>query len=177
QYATEPITLENLAQLLWAAQGITAPEKWVGLRTAPSAGGLYPLEVYVVVKPTGVVGLDAGVYHYNPQTHSLTAKTYGDLSGELMAAAVNQEWVGNAAANIVLTAIFDRTTIKYGDRGAQYVWQESGHIDQNIYLQATTLGLATTVIGAFFEGEVQRILGIPAEEKPVYIATVGVPSE
>lgn len=176
EYTGEPLTVEEVSQLLWAAQGITAPHLWTGLRSAPSAGGLYPLETYVVVKEGGVVGLEAGVYHYDPHRHELEMVAAGDYSGRLMAACVDQEWVGAAAANIVLTAVVERTRVRYGDRALQYVFQESGHAAQNVYLQAESLGLGCVVVGAFHEDEVRAIVRAPRRELPVYVIPVGRPA-
>ncbi len=172
QYKQAPLTLTALSQILWAAQGITDPKQ--GLRAAPSAGALYPLELYAVVKEDGVDGLSAGVYHYEPDGQSLTRVKSGDFSSDLMAAALDQEAVGDAPTTIVITAVFERTTIKYGERGDQYVFQESGHAAQNIYLQATALGLGTVVIGAFDESRVGRVIGASSDEKPVYVQPIGV---
>jgi len=173
EYANRSLTIEQVMQLLWAAQGITLQP--YGFRTAPSAGGTYPLEVYVVTKPFGVEGLEAGIYHYQTRDHKLVSKITGDFSGQLMAAALDQEWVGSAPVNFVVAAVFERTTGKYGERGIRYVWQESGHAAQNIYLQAVALGLGNVVIGAFHDAEVQRILALSDQEKPVYVIPVGVP--
>lgn len=173
EYADKSLTIEQVMQLLWAAQGITLPQ--YGFRTAPSAGGTYPLEVYVFTKPYGVEGLEAGIYHYEPRGHRLVKRISGDFSEQLMAAALNQEWVGSAPVNLVITAVFDRTTGKYGERGNRYVWQETGHAAQNIYLQAVALGLGNVVVGAFHDAEVQRILELSDQEKPAYVIPVGVP--
>ena len=172
EYADEPLTIDQVMQLLWAAQGITNAEH--GFRTAPSAGGTYPLEIYLVTRPSGVVGLEAGVYRYEPQKHSLIKMIRGDLSRQLMAAALDQEWVGAAPINFVITTIFERTTSKYGERGVRYAWQETGHAAQNIYLQAVALDLGNVVVGAFHDTEVQRILGLSDFEKPACVIPVGV---
>jgi len=172
EYAEKSLTIEQVMQLLWAAQGITL--RSYGFRTAPSAGGTYPLEVYVVAKRTGVEGLEAGIYHYEPRDHRLVERIAGDFSGQLMAAALDQEWVGSAPANFVITAVFDRTTGRYGERGVRYVWQETGHAAQNIYLQAVALGLGNVVVGAFHDAELQRILELSDQEKPAYVIPVGV---
>jgi len=172
EYKDESLTTDQLMQLLWAAQGITKPE--YGFRTAPSAGGTYPLEVYVVAKSSGVVGLEAGIYRYEPRDHTLIKIIDGDFSRQLMAAALDQEWVGAAPANLVITAVFERTTAKYGERGVRYVWQEAGHAAQNVYLQAVALGLGNVVIGAFHDNEVQMILQLSDFEKPMCVMPVGV---
>jgi len=173
EYAEGRLTIEQVMQLLWAAQGITLPQ--YGFRTAPSAGGTYPLEVYVVTKPSGVKGLEAAIYHYEPGGHRLVKRISGDFSGQLMAAALDQEWVGSAPVNFVITAVFDRTMGKYGERGVRYVWQETGHAAQNIYLQCVALGLGNVVVGGFHDTEVQRILQLSDQQKPAYVIPVGVP--
>jgi SagB-type dehydrogenase family enzyme len=174
EYLDKPLKLEDLAQLLWSAQGITDPSQWVGLRSSPSAGGLYPLELYAVVRKGGVEGLEAGAYHYLPHEHAVRIVVKGDISRELMSACINQEWVGKAPVNFVFTAIYERSSVKYGSRAWQYIYQESGHAAQNIYLQATAMGLGGTVIGAFIESVIQELLSLPADEIPVYVMPVGV---
>jgi SagB-type dehydrogenase family enzyme len=173
EYATDPITLADLSQLLWAAQGLTDARK--RRRASPSAGALYPLEFYVVVRERGIVGLSAGIYHYSPEDQRITLVKDGDKSGELRAAALDQEVVSLAAVNIVTTAILQRTRPKYGERGLQYVYQESGHVAENVFLQAVSLGLGTVVVGAFDEEKIRSILGARPEERPIYIQPVGAP--
>lgn len=167
-YTGEPLTLQEVSQLLWAAQGITDPR---GLRTAPSAGATYPLETYVVVGD--VENLTKGVYRYHLPKHELVKVLDGDLRAELAAAALGQRWVREGAINIVLTAIYERTTARYGDRGIRYVHMEVGHVGQNIHLQAVALGLGTVVIGAFRDDQVKEILHLPKDEHPLYIMPVG----
>ena len=167
-YTDEPLTLTEIGQLLWAAQGITRPG---GYRTAPSAGALYPLEVYLVAG--NVSGLPAGVYRYNTHEHALEKISEGDKRSMLSQAALGQEAVKNGAAVIVITAVYERTTVKYGDRGIQYVHMEVGSAAENIYLQAAALDLGTVFIGAFNDEEVKEVLGLPAEEQPLCIMPVG----
>ncbi|WP_048159794.1 SagB/ThcOx family dehydrogenase [Thermococcus barophilus] len=168
-YKDRPLTLKQLSQLLWAAQGITEEKK--KFRAAPSAGATYPFEIYVVVGY--VEGLKPGVYHYDPFNHSLTLIKEGDYRTELQKAALNQQWVGKAAVDIVLVAFYERTTKYYGERGYRYVYMEAGHIGQNIYLQAVALGLGTVAVGAFHDKEVAKIIG--TDGNPIYIFPVGVP--
>jgi SagB-type dehydrogenase family enzyme len=163
-----PLTLAEVSQLLWAAQGITSQQ---GLRTAPSAGALYPLEVYLVAG--NVDGLPAGVYHYRPMKHELVRVIAGDKRTELCTAALGQSSVRNAAAVIVFTAVYERTTVKYGERGMQYVHMEIGHAAQNVALQAVPLNLGTVVIGAFHDSEMRRVLKMPDREQPLYVMPVG----
>jgi len=171
EYLNEPLKLEEISNLLWAAQGITDLAN--NFRAAPSAGATYPLEVYVAVKKDGVVELSEGVYHYNPFEHVLEKHLDKDLSDELCSAAVSQRWVREAPVNIIVTAFYERTKERYGDRGTRYVHMEAGHVGENIYLQAESLGLGTVVVGAFHDDWVQRLLELPENQKPLYIIPVG----
>ena len=172
-YSSKPLSLDSLSQVLWAAQGITETDG--GFRTAPSAGALYPLEVYIVVRKEGVEALSAGVYHYHPKGHILTLVKDGDVSAGLEAATWGQEIVKEAAATIIITGVLSRTAEKYGKRGTQYVFQESGHVAQNVFLQATVLGIGTVVMGAFSEAGVKRVVGAGAGERPLYVQPLGKP--
>ena len=168
-YSKEPLELKKISQLLWAAQGIT--DKKEGGRTAPSAGALYPLEVYVI---TGnVESLIAGVYLYQPDDHTLKLITEGDKRKLLTASALMQDAVQRSPAVLVFTAIYSRTTGKYLDRGRRYVHMEAGHAAQNVYLQAVSLKLGVVVIGAFSDSLVKSILHLPKEEEPLYLMPVG----
>ena len=169
EYKKEGLSLKEVAQILWATQGITEPE-WGG-RTAPSAGGLYPLEVYLVVKE--VEGLTVGVYQYLPKEHQLKRIVEGEISDKLAQAAVNQIYVQEAPVNLVITGIYSRTTGKYGERGIRYVQLEAGHAAQNVYLQAESLNLGTVTIGAFEDEKVRELLNLSQEETPLYIMPVG----
>lgn len=177
EYLDEPITLEELSQLLWAAYGITET-RW-GFKTTPSAGATYPLIVYAVPVPRGVAVpggyLAPGSYRYDPHTHSLGLVRRGDLSGDLYEAGLRQEWIREASLNLVFTAIYERTTDYYDSREVRYVHMEVGHAGQNVYLQATALGLGTVAVGAFHDDQVARIIGASPREKPLYIMPVGRP--
>jgi SagB-type dehydrogenase family enzyme len=164
----EPTTISEVSQLLWAAQGITDQG---GFRTAPSAGALYPLELYVVAGK--VNGLPAGIYKYRAKSHELLSIVKGDRTTDLCNAALGQLSVRKAAAVFVLSGVYERTTVKYGERGIRYVHMEAGHAAQNIYLQAVPLGLGTVVIGAFHDEEVKRVLKMEDREMPLYIMPVG----
>ena len=169
-YLEKDVPLSAVSQLLWAAQGITT--EWGG-RTAPSAGGTYPLELYVQVRR--VENLPKGIYHYDPSEHALRLVKSGDYSDELMRAGISQRWIKDASFNIVVTAEFARTTRVYGERGRQYVYLEAGHAAQNIYLQAAALNLGCVVVGAFNDAEVLRVLSAPENYEPIYIIPVGFP--
>lgn len=167
-YSGTPLSLEEVSQLLWAAQGVTEPE---GGRTAPSAGALYPLEVYFVAG--NVSSLDAGVYHYRPQDHTISVQSEGDMRARLARAALRQECVRDAAAVLVFTAVYARTKGKYGERGTRYVHIEVGHAAQNVCLQATTLGLGSVTVGAFDDDAVRKTLRLPSAERVLYLVAVG----
>ncbi len=168
-YSDEPLTLVELSQILWAAQGITDAQR--GYRTAPSAGALYPLEVYAVVE--NVEGIAQGVYQYRPHQHELAPVRAGSVNEALTDAALGQSSVKDGAVVIVISAVHERTTVKYGERGIRYVHFEAGHAAQNIYLQAVSLNLGMVVIGAFHEEEVRKILNMPEAEHPLYIIPMG----
>ena len=171
-YGEESLRLAALGQLLWAAQGITAPS--TGHRAAPSAGATYPLELYVVVGDPGVSGLDSGVYHYDVQTHELTRLATGNRQPELRAATLDQEWVGQGAIDVVVCADDERTTAKYGPRGKErYVPMEAGHVGENLYLQAESLDLAMVTVGAFRDERVRELVDAPATQRPLYVIPVG----
>jgi len=154
--------------LLWAAQGITSDGIY---RAAPSAGALYPLEVYMIVG--NVEGLVAGAYRYMPKGHELVMVMEGDMRSRLADAALGQSPVRNAAIDIVLTSVYDRITRKYGDRGVRYALIEIGHVGQNICLQATAMDLGSVCIGAFYDEQVRALLKLPKEEAPLYIIPIG----
>jgi SagB-type dehydrogenase family enzyme len=169
-YTPESLSISEISQLLWAAQGITRPG---GYRTAPSAGALYPLEVFLV---SGQVdNLPAGVYRYKPEEHGLNLVLTGDILEELSAAALGQDAIRNAPAAIVITGIFERTMVKYGNRGIQYVHMEVGGAAENIYLQAESLDLGTVFIGAFHDDQVSQVLNLDDQEEPLCIMPVGKP--
>jgi SagB-type dehydrogenase family enzyme len=164
-YATQELTGAELSQLLWAAQGITDP---AGLRTAPSAGALYPLEVYVATR--------AGLHHYEPRGHQLVRVQDADLRRALARAALGQEAVAAAPALFIITAVPSRTAAKYGaERARRYTQLEAGHAAQNLLLEATALGLGAVPVGAFKDEDVTRILGLERGEMPLYLLPVGHP--
>ncbi|MDI6687659.1 MAG: SagB/ThcOx family dehydrogenase [Desulfobacterales bacterium] len=167
-YAAEALTLAEVSQLLWSAQGITDSR---GFRTAPSAGALYPLELYIVA---GMVrGIPAGIYKYRPHTHELSKILDGDLRAQLCGAALNQSSVKQAPLVFVFCAVHERITGKYGNRSIQYVYMEVGHASQNVCLQAVSLDLWTLTIGAFYDDRVKTVINAMADEHPLYIMTIG----
>lgn len=161
-----PLTATELGQLLWASQGITSQR---GFRTAPSAGALYPLEVYVSTAD--------GIFHYDPEGHRLLSAGHQDVRQALYEAALRQEPIRQAPAVFILAAVYKRIEQKYGsERGPRYVHLEAGHAAQNLLLEAVALGLGAVPIGAFQDEQVQHVLGLPADHQPLYLIPVGRPS-
>jgi SagB-type dehydrogenase family enzyme len=170
EFRDEPLTLSDVSQLLWSAQGIAGPE---GARTAPSAGALYPLEVYLVAGR--VNDLATGIYHYRPQRHELVRIAEGDKRAGLASAALDQDCVRNGPVTVVLAAVYERVTKKYGKRGVMYVHMEAGHAAQDVFLQAVALNLGTVAVGAFEYEPVKKLLNLPADEQPLYLLPIGKP--
>jgi len=168
EFDKKPLALPEVSQLLWAAQGLTGPE---GKRTAPSAGALYPLEVYVVAGKAG--DLPAGVYRYRPEGHDLLLVAQGDQRAKLATAALGQDWLADAPVTIVLAAVFERTARRYRQRAERYVLMEVGHVAQNVHLQAVALDLGTVVVGAFDDAEVKQVLSLAANEQPLCLMPIG----
>lgn len=167
EFAHGVLTLDEISQLVWAIQGVTAPE----LRTAPSAGAAYPLEVYLLVG--NAENLAAGIYRYRPGLHRLELVADGDIRLPFADAAVGQTWISKAAMVVVIAAVFERTTSLYGKRSERYVYTEAGHAAQNLLLQAAALELGARPVGAFNDLGVARLLRLPAGEMPLYIIPVG----
>jgi SagB-type dehydrogenase family enzyme len=161
EFSAEALSLQDVAQVLWAAQGVTDPS---GHRTAPSAGARAPLELYLVVGQ--VTGLPPGVYRYDARAHALLAIHDGDLRAPLAVAAAGQTWMRDAPALLLIAAVLSRTQARYGNRGERYVQLEAGHAAQNVYLQCTARGLATVFVGAFDESLLRQTLSLPAEQTP-----------
>ena len=169
-YKNQPLELSHIAQLLWAAQGITKANFY---RTAPSPGALYPLEVYIAA--ANVKSLDPGIYRYRPSSHSLELVVQGNVLKRLSSAALGQGSVSAAPADIIITAVYHRVTGKYRQRGIRYTHMEAGHASQNIYLQCQSLGLGTVAIGAFDDDKVRQLVKADQDETPLYIMPVGHP--
>lgn len=168
-YGSQPLTFEEISQLAWAAQGITDAQR--GFRTAPSAGGTFPIEVYLLI--TAQDKVDDGVYHYLPEEHALEKKTEGDFRAELREAALGQPSITDASLVIVITGVTARTAQRYGERAERYVYMEAGHVAQNIYLQGIALEIGTVSMGAFDDERVSTLLRLSKGEQPLYIMPVG----
>ena len=167
-YSHASLGLEDVAQVLWAAQGVTRPS---GYRTTPSAGALQPLVIYLVAGK--VADLAPGVYRYEPGEHALVLTRKGDLRGALAASALGQRPVQEAPAVVVIAADYERTARKYGTRAQRYVHMEAGHAAQNVYLQATARGLGTVLVGAFDDLKSREVLGLPASHTPLGLMPLG----
>lgn len=173
--AGRALTPAQLGQILWAAYGITQPDPNPnlrgGLRTTPSAGATFPLEIYAIVG--NVEGIASGVYRYDAAEHMLIQVVEGDVRAQLTEAALRQGMVQQAPVTVFFAAIMERATAVYGDRGMMYVHMEIGHAAQNVYLQAEAMGLGTCAVGAFIDEQLRDILRLPAEEVPLYLMPVG----
>ncbi len=167
QFTDAPLDKQQVSQLLWAAQGIT--EQATGYRASPSAGALYPLEIFLVDQE--------GVYHYQPQGHQMVQISTDDIRQLIASCALGQQSVAQAPASIIITAIYDRTMAGYGDRGIRYADIEAGHACQNILLQATALGLGAVPIGAFRDQCINDALGLDQDFTPLYVVPVGYPDQ
>ena len=164
-YTKEAMTMAELSRLLHAAQGITSSSSGHDLRAAPSGGALYPFEIYPVVN--NVEGLDNGIYHYKVKDHALELVKAGDFSSAIEKAGLGQSMLGDADVTFVMSAVFDRSRCKYGERGVRYIYMEAGHISQNIWLQAVALGMGSAVAGAFFDDKANKLLGLDGKDEAV----------
>lgn len=167
-YSRAPLPLEDVSQLLWAAQGITSRG---GYRTAPSAGALYPLETFLCAGR--VEGLPAGVHKYCPQAHELLRLAGSDWRGGLASAALGQAWIREAPVTMAFAAVMRRITGRHQQRGVRYAWMEAGHAAQNVLLQTVAPGLGAVPVGAFEDRFVQRILRMAEEEEPLCLIPAG----
>ncbi len=170
-FGADPLSMEQVSSLLWAAQGVTEERGFK--RSAPSAGALYPMDVYIAAGDRSVDGLNAGVYHYQPKDGSLKRMWDGDARNALARASLGQMWMSRAPINLVITAEYARICGKYGDRGVRYAMIEAGHVGQNIFLAAEALGLGAGIVGAFSDREVIRVMKIPGSHEPLLIMPVG----
>ncbi|MCK4501193.1 SagB/ThcOx family dehydrogenase [Candidatus Babeliales bacterium] len=167
-YKQKLMTLAQLSQLLWSAQGSTGSDN---LRSAPSAGALYPLEIYAAV--SNISGLEIGIYKYNSQKNMLTLIIDDNQQDKIFQAGNQQSALKQPAATLILTGTYARTQKKYGTRSTRYVHMEAGHASQNIYLQATAMNLGTVAIGAFSDTAIKNLMGLPIGEQPLYLMPIG----
>jgi len=168
KYEKRPLTVSEVSQLLWSAYGVTSPE---GYRTAPSAMALYPLEIDLLAG--NVEGLNAGVYRYAPQNHEVRRTSGGDLRGKICETTFDQPFVAEAAAVLVLSAVYERTCTKFGTEGRKFVHMDLGHAAENVHLQAVALEIGTVVVAAFRPNEVKELLSLALDEEPLYLMPLG----
>jgi SagB-type dehydrogenase family enzyme len=168
-YKKDTLTIAQVSQLLWAAQGITSKD---GFRTAPSAGATYPLEIYLIVGD--VTGITSGIYKYNCVNHSLRQVCEGDKREDLCQAVLNQEWIKHTSVAIAVCGVYERTVKKYGKNATKYVHMEVGCVAQNVYLQAQSLGLGTVFVGACDESKMSSLLNLSNDETPLCVLPVGI---
>jgi SagB-type dehydrogenase family enzyme len=172
KFSHKPLTLSELSFLLWASAGIRTKKEGYAFRTAPSAGALYPVETYVLAND--VEGLPKGLYHYSIKFNAVEELKVGDFGKELAHAALDQDMCSKAPAVFVWTAVFSRSKWKYRQRAYRYVYLDAGHIAQNLALSATSIGLASCQLGAFFDDEINSLLELDGkEESAIYLTVVG----
>jgi SagB-type dehydrogenase family enzyme len=177
-FVDEPMGLEDLGRLLHASYGTSGFREIEGYRfrgrPMPSAGGLYPLEIYLSVR--SVRGLAPGLYHYDARAHQLEVRQRGDFTDQVADMAYDQPMLGAAAVVLVISAVWQRTMWKYRQRGYRFVLLDAGHLGQNLYLVATALGLGACAGGGFYDAEMSRLLGLPAGEEAIYLICAGRPA-
>lgn len=165
------LSLMHVSQLLWAGQGVT--DSLENKRVAPSAGALYPLDIYILLGENSVEKIEAGVYRYAPNEHTLLPIAKGERRREMALACLSQMWMARAPAMLIITTEYRRITGKYGERGIRYALMEVGHVGQNLFLQAEALGLGAGIVGAFNDSQVSKIAGLPTQHEPLLIMPVG----
>ncbi|WP_034622217.1 SagB/ThcOx family dehydrogenase [Desulfovermiculus halophilus] len=176
RYAHHDVSLEALSALLWASQGISGQAGRLSLRTAPSAGALYPVETYVQVNK--VQGLEPGLYHLNIKDWCLETLDSGSFGPQLAQICLDQRFMAQAAVNVCWSAVLRRNMAKYGHRGMRYIFMDLGHICQNLLLAAEGFGLSACPVGAYFDGEANELFGLDGkEESMLYFASVGHPDD
>jgi SagB-type dehydrogenase family enzyme len=170
RFAARPLDLPQVSQLLWGADGTSDPR---GLRTSPSAGATYPLDLYLVVGERGVMNLPAGIYHYLVAENALTPLAPGDLRAPVARASLHQTWMAEAPVMVVITGEYRRCMARYGQRGIRYTHMEAGNVSQNLFLTAEALGLGAGIVGAFDDKALAQVLKLPPAHEPLLVMPVG----
>jgi SagB-type dehydrogenase family enzyme len=170
RFASRGLSLPQVSQLLWGADGLSDRR---GLRTSPSAGATYPLDLYLVVGERGVEKLPPGIYHYRVADHALELKAKGDVRAATARACLHQTWMSEAPVMVVITGEYRRCTNRYGDRGIMYTHMEAGNVSQNVFLQAEALGLGAGIVGAFDNRALAQVLSLPQAHEPLLVMPVG----
>jgi SagB-type dehydrogenase family enzyme len=178
-FARKPLPLATLGRLLYASYGVRGYKQiegeWTYDRNSPSAGGLYPLELYAAVQQ--VEGLSDGIYHYNARAAELELRSAQNEQATIAEMAIGQDMLGDANLIVGIAAVFARTMWKYGQRGYRYVWLDAGHVGQNLYLTATALNLGAAAVGGFFDRELGELFALPEDERMIYLVAIGQPAE
>jgi len=172
-FASRSLDLGQISQLLWSADGVSDPR---GLRTAPSAGATYPLDLYLVVGERGVQDLPAGVYRYQVAAHALFPVAPGDVRAAVARASLHQSWITQAPVMVVITGEYRRCAARYGERGVRYTHMEAGNVSQNLFLAAEALGLGAGIVGAFEDKPLAQVLKLPPAHEPLLVMPVGYKS-
>jgi SagB-type dehydrogenase family enzyme len=171
-FSSQPLSKNDLAFLLWASTGIQRTEHGYEFRTTPSAGALYPIETYIAAN--NVKEIEQGLYHYNIKNHSIEEIKLGNFGEKLARAALDQEMCADASVVFIWTAVFRRAKWKYSQRAYRYIYLDAGHIAQNLGLAVTSVGCGSCEVGAFFDDEINSLLGIDGtEESTVCLSVVG----
>jgi SagB-type dehydrogenase family enzyme len=170
RFAARPLDLPQVSQLLWGADGISDPR---GLRTSPSAGATYPLDLYLVVGERGVTNLPARVYRYLTAEHALAPLAPGDARAAVARASLHQTWMAEAPVMVVITGEYRRCMARYGQRGIRYTHMEAGNVSQNLFLTAEALGLGAGIVGAFDDKALAQVLKLPPAHEPLLVMPVG----
>jgi SagB-type dehydrogenase family enzyme len=170
RFASRPVDLGRISQLLWGADGASDHR---GLRTSPSAGATYPLDLYLVVGERGVKELPAGVYHYQVAAHALTPVAPGDARDAVARASLHQSWMAEAPVMVVITGEYRRCAARYGERGVRYTHMEAGNVSQNLFLAAEALGLGAGIVGAFEDKTLTQAAKLPPAHEPLLVMPVG----
>ncbi|MFX1376720.1 MAG: SagB/ThcOx family dehydrogenase [Promethearchaeota archaeon] len=172
KFKNEPITLKQVSLLLFGMTGLTRISPNFAFRTIPSAGGLYPIEVYATIN--NIENLEKGIYHYNISKHSLELIKNGDFRNTIARGCLDQKIAYNSAANFVWTAVIERSKWKYLQRCYRYIYLDAGHIGQNFYLIAEALGLGACTIGAIYDDELNELLELDGiNETVIYVGVIG----
>jgi SagB-type dehydrogenase family enzyme len=175
-FSPNPLSLDDLSFLLWASTGVQRKEQGYEFRTVPSAGALYPIETYLIVN--NVEDLEEALYHYNIEAHALEELKVGDFAEEIAHAALEQKMLIKAPVVLIWTGVFERSKWKYAQRAYRYVYLDAGHIAQNLALSAISIGLGSCQVGAFFDDEINQILGVDGvDESVLYLSVVGHPRQ
>jgi len=165
EFNKQAINLEELSTILWAGYGIREKKMGFYFRNVPSAGALYPIEIYLV--SFNIDSIERGIYHYLPKDHVLELIRKGDFSKELTQASLGQGFVSKGSVTIIMSAFFRRNMAKYGHRGLRYILLDAGHIAQNMILVGEAMSIGSCPVGAFFDDEVNQLLGLDGEEESV----------